>query len=218
MKAGGLTALKLNGDGLIPAVVQDAVTGTVLMVAYMNQEALRLTLETGTAHFWSRSRGRLWRKGETSGATLAVESIQEDCDSDTLLLSVVPAGPTCHLGRPSCFPLPAFLLDQLEETVTQRHADAPADSYTAKLLADGASGICRKVGEEAIEVILAAHENDQSHLVAEVADLWFHTMVLLRARGLRTDEVLAELKRRQGKPPRSSAAAQRRHARGDLPE
>jgi len=218
VRTDGLAAVKFNDDGLIPAVVQDAVTGTVLMVAYMNKAALQLTLETGAAHFWSRSRGRLWRKGETSGATLAVESVQADCDADTLLLSVVPAGPTCHLGRRSCFPRPASLLDALEETLTQRQANPPVGSYTAQLLAGGTGGICRKVGEEAVEVILAAHEQDPAHLVAEVADLWFHTMVLLRARGLQTHDVLAELKLREGKPPRPPAAAEGGHPTYERPE
>jgi len=188
--------------GLAVAVAQDHVDGTVLMVAFMNQEALSLTLATGEAHFWSRSRQRLWRKGETSGAVLHVTQIQVDCDSDAILLSVRPDGPTCHLGRRSCFVEPAVLVDQLQATLDDRREQRPAASYTTELFQVGAPAISRKIGEEATEVILAAYEGDQDHLVAEVADLWFHTMVLLVSRKLRISDVLGELARRRGAPGR----------------
>ncbi len=189
--------MRFDAQGLVVAVAQDAVSGTVLMVAYMDRIALERTLETGQAHFWSRSRQRLWRKGESSGNGLEVDSLQTDCDGDAVLLSVRPAGPTCHLGRRSCFAEPATTIDQLQETLARRRQSPAPDSYTATLLAAGIPAIARKVGEEAIEVILAAHEPDLPHLVAEVADVWYHTAVLLLAHGLRIHEVLAELRSRQ---------------------
>ncbi|MHB1526083.1 MAG: bifunctional phosphoribosyl-AMP cyclohydrolase/phosphoribosyl-ATP diphosphatase HisIE [Candidatus Dormibacteria bacterium] len=195
------TGVRFDAQGLVVAVAQDAVSGTVLMVAYMDRIALERTLATGQAHFWSRSRQRLWRKGESSGNVLQVDSVQTDCDGDALLLSVRPAGPTCHLGRRSCFAEPATTIDQLQATLARRRRAPAPDSYTATLLAAGVPAIARKVGEEAIEVILAAHEPDLPHLVAEVADVWYHTAVLLLARGLQIHEVLAELSRRQAGAP-----------------
>ena len=189
--------VRFDARGLVTAVVQDSLSGTVLMVAHMDREALEFTLATGQAHFWSRSRQRLWRKGETSGATLEVVGVQADCDGDCLLVTARPTGPTCHLGRRSCFGEPAILLDQLQQTLESRLRSAPSGSYTAELFAAGEPGISRKIGEEAVEVILAAHQQDQGQLVAEVADLWFHAMVLLTARGLSPTDVFAELQRRQ---------------------
>ena len=197
MKLDRPQAVKFDERGLVTAVVQDSRTGTVLMVANMDREALELTLATGQVHFWSRSRKRLWRKGETSGAILEVDGVQADCDGDCLLVAARPMGPTCHLGRRSCFGEPAILLDQLQQTLESRRQSAPPGSYTAELFAAGEPGISRKIGEEAVEVILAAHQPDQGQLVAEVADLWFHAMVLLAARGLSPTDVFAELKRRQ---------------------
>ena len=193
-----LAALKFDSSGLIVAVAQDAATGTVLMVAYMDREAFERTVETGAAHFWSRSRQTLWKKGETSGNVLEVESIQADCDGDSLLLSVRPTGPTCHTGARACFAEPAILLDQLQATIHDRNVSRPAGSYTAQLLEQGRPQILRKVGEEAIEVIVAAdHESDDA-LVREVADLWYHAMVLLEERGLDSSTVLRELGVRRG--------------------
>ena len=189
--------VRFDGAGLVTAIAQDERTGTVLMVAYMDQTALARTAETGQAHFWSRSRQRLWRKGETSGHVLTVSRIQADCDGDALLLSVRPQGPACHLGRRSCFPEAAAVLDELHDTLEARQRQAPPGSYTAALLQAGVPGICRKVGEEATEVILAAYEDDPDHLVAEVADLWFHTLVLLTSRGRGVQAVLEELTRRR---------------------
>src|SRR6202165_835618 len=189
--------LSFDEQGLIVAVAQDAATGTVLMVAYMNREALARTAETGEAHFWSRRHQRLWRKGETSGNVLHVEAIQADCDSDALLLSVHPSGPACHTGQRSCFRAPAILLDQLQATIHDRNLSRPASSYTAQLLDGGRAQVLRKVGEEAIEVIVAADHESDAALVREVADLWYHAMVLLEERGLNSAAVLNELANRR---------------------
>ena len=198
MKSPDPAALSFDDHGLIVAIAQDAATGTVLMVAYMDHEALAHTVETGEAHFWSRSRQRLWKKGETSGNLLQVESIQADCDGDALLLSVRPTGPACHTGARSCFAEPAILLDQLQATIHDRNISRPTGSYTAQLLDQGRAQILRKVGEEAVEVIVAAdHENSEA-LTREVADLWYHAMVLLEERGLDATAVLRELALRRG--------------------
>jgi phosphoribosyl-ATP pyrophosphohydrolase/phosphoribosyl-AMP cyclohydrolase len=191
-------ALNFDGGGLIVAIAQDAATGTVLMVAYMDREALSRTVETGEAHFWSRRRRALWKKGETSGNVLYVDAIQADCDGDALLLSVRPAGPACHTGARACFMEPAIVLDQLQATIHDRNLSRPPGSYTAQLLDQGRAQILRKVGEEAIEVIVAAdHESDDA-LVHEIADLWYHAMVLLEERGLDASAVLRELALRRG--------------------
>ena len=175
---------------LIPAVVQDADSGRVLMLAYMDEEALRRTRESGEAWFWSRSRKELWHKGATSGNTLAVEEIREDCDGDALLLRVRPAGPVCHTGAESCF------APWLWRVVTQRAKDRPAGSYVAGLLAAGAAAAARKVGEEGVEAALAGAAESDERLVEELADLWFHSYVLLAARGLDPARVEEELARR----------------------
>ena len=200
--------LRFDERGLISAVVQEADTGEVLMVAWMNREALEATLATGLAHFWSRSRGRLWQKGETSGHTQHVQRIDADCDADTLLVQVHQEGVACHTGARTCFfarldrdagedPAPAGMLGRLERLIEGRKASPPEGSYTAALLARGEAAICRKVGEEAVEVVTAAlgGEGDR-RLVEEVADLWFHTLVLLGARGIPLRDVLRELARR----------------------
>ena len=192
------TTLTFDDRGLIVAVAQDVATGTVLMVAHMDRRALQLTTETGQAHFWSRSRQRLWRKGETSGNVLHVEAIQTDCDSDALLLSVHPDGPACHTGTRSCFSAPAILLDQLQTTIHERNLSRPRGSYTAQLLNGGRAHILRKVGEEAIEVIVAADHESDAALTREIADLWYHAMVLLEERGIDASAVLRELANRRG--------------------
>jgi phosphoribosyl-ATP pyrophosphohydrolase/phosphoribosyl-AMP cyclohydrolase len=179
---------------LIPVVVQDAESGRVLMLAYMNAEARRRTEETGLATFWSRSRQQLWQKGETSGNTLGVlevEELRDDCDGDTILLKVRPAGPTCHTGSRSCF------APWLWRKVAQRALDRPEGSYVTSLLADGPKAAAQKVGEEGVEVAIAGVSQSDERLIEEVADLWFHTYVLLAARGLDPDQVEAELKRRE---------------------
>ena len=175
---------------LTAAIVQDAETNRVLMLAWMDEEALRLTTETGEAHFFSRSRGRRWRKGETSGNTLAVEELRDDCDGDAILLRVRPAGPTCHTGSASCF------APWLWRRVVERAALRTEGSYVAKLVGEGAAAAARKVGEEGLEVALAGAGESDERLVAELADLWFHSYVLLAARGLDPAAVEDELARR----------------------
>jgi phosphoribosyl-ATP pyrophosphohydrolase/phosphoribosyl-AMP cyclohydrolase len=178
---------------LKPAIVQDAATGRVLMLAWMDEEAERLTRERGEAWFWSRSRGRLWRKGETSGNTLAVEEIRDDCDGDALLLRVTPAGPACHTGARSCF------APWLWRVVAERAAERPAGSYTAELLDAGVGPCARKVGEEAVELAVAALDEDDERVASEAADLVYHLYVLLAARGIDVDAVDAELTRRHAR-------------------
>lgn len=178
------------GD-LRPAVVQDADTGRVLMLAWMDEEALRATRETGEAHFFSRSRRRLWRKGETSGNTLAVEELRDDCDGDAVLLRVRPNGPACHTGSVSCF------APWLWRTVSERAATRPEGSYVSRLLEGGAAECARKLGEEGVEASLAAIGESDERLIAELADLWFASYVVLAARGLDPSLVEDELARRR---------------------
>ena len=188
-----------KGEGLLPAIVQHAVTGAVLMLAYMNREAYAETLACGEAVFFSRSRGRLWRKGETSGNVLKVVEITADCDADTLLVRAQPAGPTCHLGTTSCFgarPV-ATLLDELEGVIDARLAERPEDSYVARLAAAGPARAAQKLGEEGVETALAAVTRDDEGLAEESADLLFHLLVLLRIRGLSLENVLAKLAARR---------------------
>ena len=175
---------------LIPAIVQDAADGRVLMLAWMDEEALRRTRETGEAWFWSRSRGRLWRKGEQSGNTLAVEELRDDCDGDAILLRVRPAGPVCHTGAGSCF------APWLWRRISERAELRPAGSYVAQLLAQGPVACARKLGEEGVEAALAGAAESDERLVEELADLWFHSYVLLAARGLDPAAVEDELARR----------------------
>jgi phosphoribosyl-AMP cyclohydrolase / phosphoribosyl-ATP pyrophosphohydrolase len=172
------------------AIVQDATDGRVLMLAWMDDEALRRTRVTGEAWFWSRSRRELWHKGETSGNTLAVEEIRDDCDGDAILVRVRPAGPACHTGSRSCF------APWLWRRVAERAKERPEGSYVAKLLDGGAATVARKVGEEGVEAALAGATESDQRLIEEMADLWFHSYVLLAARGLDPDDVEAELRRR----------------------
>ena len=175
---------------LTPVVVQDVDSGRVLMLAYVDDEALRRTRETGEAWFWSRSRNELWHKGATSGNTMAVEEIRDDCDGDALLYRVRPNGPACHTGAESCF------APWLWRVVADRAATRPAGSYVAGLLAEGPAAAALKVGEEGVEAALAAVGESDERLVAELADLWFHSYVLLAARGLQPSAVEDELRRR----------------------
>ena len=201
-----LDELRLDDRGLIPAVVQEADTGELLMVAWMDRAALEATLRTGLTHFWSRSRGTLWQKGESSGHTQHVRRIYVDCDADTLLVQVHQEGPACHTGNPTCFfrvlgsgeeRATANMLARLEAIVEARKSASPAGSYVAGLLAKGEPAICRKIGEEAVEVITAALGGEgDGRLVEEIADLWFHTMVLLGERSIPLRQVLKELARR----------------------
>jgi len=198
-----------KGQGLIAAVVQHAVSRAVLMLGYMNQEALQATLERRRVVFFSRTRETLWEKGETSGNTLDLVSISADCDRDTILIEALPHGPVCHTGTDTCFGATAQpagaeapggmqFLSQLEAIIAERAAAPAAESpsYTARLLHSGAKRIAQKVGEEGVEVALAAVAGDANELISESADLVFHLLVLLRSRGLTLAEVIAELERR----------------------
>ena len=189
--------------GLLPAIVQHATTGAVLMLAYMNREALRATLDRRRAVFYSRSRQQLWEKGATSGNTLQVLDVRGDCDGDTLLVSALPSGPVCHNGTLTCFGNQmgsaaeqlAFLA-QLEQIIVERIAGSPEGSYTAALYARGIKRMAQKVGEEALEVALAAAGEPDAQLLGEAADLLFHLLVLLRSRQLRLQDVVVELRQR----------------------
>jgi len=189
-----------KGDGLLPAIVQHWRSGTVLMQGWMNEEALRATLAQGRVTFYSRSKQRLWTKGESSQHWLLLRDVATDCDRDALLLQVQPQGPTCHLGSDSCFgdavvPEAGFLA-RLDALVAERERERPAGSYTTRLFEDGLRRIAQKVGEEGVETALAAVVQDEAALVGEAADLLFHLTVLLRARGLSLADAIAELQRR----------------------
>ncbi len=189
--------------GLLPAVVQHARTGEVLMLGYCDEAAVRATLATGLATFYSRSRGQSWVKGETSGNTLAVQQVEVDCDADTLLLRAIPAGPTCHTGTTSCFtgaaasPVGAFV-GELDKVIAGRYADRPAGSYTTSLFESGVRRIAQKVGEEGVETALAAVATDQTSddLLGESADLVYHLLVLLRSQDLSFADVERVLRAR----------------------
>ena len=192
-------------EGLVPAIVQDAFDGRVLMQAYMNLEALANTLDNGLITFWSRSRDELWTKGATSGNTLKLVEIHADCDADSLLVLAVPAGPTCHRDTDTCFddaphrtaPGLAFLAE-LERVIAQRYEDRPEGSYTTKLFDAGVKRIAQKVGEEGVEAALAAATGDTDELANESADLLYHLLVLLRDSGLTVSEVVETLRNRHG--------------------
>jgi len=209
--SGSSTSVRFDASGLIPAVVQEAETGEILMLAWMNAEALERTLATGLTHFWSRSRRTLWQKGETSGHRQHVEAVYADCDGDSLLVLAHQDGVACHTGSRTCFftrlgaPREASaggpdagpgILDTVERVIQSRRATPHEGSYVSGLLAGGDARIARKVGEEAAEVMVAALAEGSERLVAEVADLWFHTLVLMGARGLSARHVFAELGRR----------------------
>jgi phosphoribosyl-ATP pyrophosphohydrolase/phosphoribosyl-AMP cyclohydrolase len=185
-------------DGLLPAVLQDADTRRVLMVGYMNREALQVTLDSGKVTFFSRSKQRLWTKGESSGHVLEMTAIEADCDRDTLLVQARPRGPTCHLGTTSCFPsAPGDVLGALQALIRTRDAERPPGSYTTKLFESGIKRIAQKVGEEGLETALAAVVEDDGALLGEAADLLYHLVVLLQARGLSLDDALKVLEQRQ---------------------
>lgn len=192
-----------KGGGLVPTIVQNAHSGAVLMLAWVNREALRATLDTGHAVFFSRSKQRLWEKGETSGHYLNVIDIRLDCDADTLLLLAVPEGPTCHTGTRTCFGDEALtdaerlsFLGELEQTIKTRIAERPEGSYTARLLAQGQKRIAQKVGEEGVEVALAGAGEGDAQLLGESADLFYHLLVLLRSRELTLQQLIDELRSR----------------------
>lgn len=188
--------------GLLPAIVQDEATGQLLMLGYMDRAALAATLASGFATFLSRSKGRLWQKGETSGNRLAVSAVLPDCDLDALLVRARPEGPTCHLGTESCFTDAGVdgvgWLATLARIVHERRAADPADSYTARLLGEGPTRIAQKVGEEGVELALAGVSGDVDACTAECADLLYHVTVLMEARGFGWSDVAALLRRRHG--------------------
>ncbi len=190
-------------NGLLPAIVQHALTGQVLMLGYMNSEAFRRTLEEGKVCFYSRSRQQLWLKGETSGHFLHLRHWALDCDRDTLLIQALPQGPTCHLGTPSCFGLEAEnaggFLQQLEQVLQQRLQQPPEQSYTRRLMDRGIARIAQKVGEEGVESALAAVCETDDGLKGELADLFYHVLVLLKARGLELEDILQTLDQRHRK-------------------
>jgi phosphoribosyl-ATP pyrophosphohydrolase/phosphoribosyl-AMP cyclohydrolase len=192
--------LQYDDRGLIPVVVQDVGSGAVLMLAYANREAVERTLATGEVWFWSRSRQELWRKGATSGNTLAMVEMTADCDSDALLVRARPAGPACHRGTRTCFePNPARLeLGWLAAFLRERAGADPAESYTARLLSEGIERVAQKVGEEAVETVIAAVADHRQALIGEATDLIYHLLVLLQASGVEPEEITAELLRRHG--------------------
>jgi phosphoribosyl-ATP pyrophosphohydrolase/phosphoribosyl-AMP cyclohydrolase len=206
------SVLRFNEQGLIPAIVQDVATGRVLMLAYMNREALERTLATRLVHYWSRSRAQLWQKGETSGHIQHLRDLRYDCDADTLLVIVEQEGAACHTGEPSCFfqhfaetsepmqlPVSAGLLQQIYAVVQERKQRAPQESYVASLMARGQDHVLKKVIEEAAEVLMASKDGRREAIVYEMADLWFHAIVALGWHDISPQEVLQELQCRFGK-------------------
>ena len=218
-----LSAVRFGADGLVPVVAQENRSGDVLMVAFADRDALERTAETGLAHYFSRSRRTLWRKGETSGHTQRVREIRLDCDGDTVLYRVEQDGPACHTGARTCFSTVigaaagqrgsgaeddpgGHLLSRLAALIAQRSVARPEGSYTVRLLDSGVAKISQKVGEEAVEVVVAANAEDDRRVASESADLLYHLLVLWAAQGLQPAEVWAELDRRAAEPasPRSA--------------
>jgi len=205
-----LAGVRFGADGLVPVVAQESRSGDVLMVAYANREALERSAATGQAHYYSRSRGRLWRKGESSGHGQVIREIRIDCDGDTVLYRVEQTGPACHTGTRTCFSSVVgpdrqqedgedpggHLLTRLAATIARRAAERPAGSYTVQLLDRGVPKVSQKVGEEAVEVVVAANVEEPERLASEAADLLYHLLVLLQARGVPLDAVLSELEQR----------------------
>ncbi len=194
----GINFEKMNG--IVPAIIQDANDGAVLMVGFMNREALQRTLNDQQVVFWSRSKKRLWKKGETSGHFLNVDSIHTDCDSDALLIIARPSGPVCHTGDRSCFSSAGVsgprILSRLAHVIAERKRAMPSGSYTAKLFSTGTARIAQKVGEEAVELVIASQHSDKKRIVEESADLLYHLLVLLTDRGISLDDVCKELEDR----------------------
>ena len=191
----------LKCDGLVPAIIQDAQTKTVLMLGYMNEESLRKTQETGLVTFYSRSRQCFWTKGETSGNYLHVVSIKSDCDNDTLLIQANPDGPTCHTGTDTCWgeenrPNPLLFLSELSDFIEQRYREMPEGSYTTSLFRDGLNRMAQKVGEEALELVIEATNGTNDRLIYEGSDMLYHLIVLLTSKGLRIEDMAAELMER----------------------
>jgi phosphoribosyl-AMP cyclohydrolase / phosphoribosyl-ATP pyrophosphohydrolase len=209
-----LAAVSFDANGLVPVIAQEAATGQVRMFAWANREALEKTLATKQAHFWSRSRGKLWRKGEESGNTLAVRALRVDCDGDVVLYTVEPEGPSCHTGATSCFfragehdslivddgppDPPAVIVKRVAEVIQRRRVERPEKSYVVSLLDKGFTKINEKIAEEARELIEALPQSDQQHTAHEAADLLFHVLVGLEAAGVPVERVFGELGRRFG--------------------
>ena len=192
-----------KGNGLLPAVIQDATTGKVLMLGYMNEEALEKTRKEGKVTFWSRSKERLWTKGETSNNFLQVEEIMIDCDQDTILVKAKPEGPTCHTGADTCFnesnSSRTGFIDQLRQIIKDRKENPSDKSYTASLFAKGINKVAQKVGEEAVELVIEAKDDNKDLFMGEAADLLFHYLLLLEAKGYSLDEVMGVLEERHQK-------------------
>lgn len=215
MSQRAVVQFKFDGEGLLPAVIQDWLDGTVLMLGYMNQEALAKTVATKKVHFWSRSRNKLWEKGETSGHALHVKELFVDCDCDTILVRAQPVGPTCHTGERACFfsrmdeqgqvvhqnsqDAHGGILEGVLRTIRERRSYPQADSYTSKLFAGGHDKILKKVAEEAGEVLLASKGGKKEEIVYEVADLFFHTLMVLGYHDLALQDIYQELGKRFGK-------------------
>ena len=188
-------------NGLVPAIIQDANTKNVLMLGFMNKEAYDKTVATGKVTFWSRSRNCLWTKGETSGNYLELVNIQNDCDNDTLLVKAIPHGPTCHTGTDTCWgeentDNPLLFIGELQDFIEKRHEEMPEGSYTTRLFNDGIKKIAQKVGEEALESVIEAVDGDNDKMVYEVADMMYHLLVMLTAKGLRIVDIANELAKR----------------------
>ena len=187
--------------GLLPAIIQDAKTKNVLMLGFMNKEAYEKTLQSGKVTFWSRSRQTLWTKGETSGNFLELVSLSADCDHDTLLVKVIPHGPTCHTGTDTCWgednaASPLLFLQDLQDFIEKRREEMPEGSYTTRLFSDGVNKMAQKVGEEALETVIEATNGTNDKLIYEAADMLYHLEVLLTSKGLRIDDIALELQRR----------------------
>lgn len=194
-----MSGIKFDENGLMPAILQEYLTGKVLMLGYVNEESLRKTIETREVWFYSRTREKLWHKGETSGNIQKVIDINFDCDQDTVLISVDPTGPTCHLGIKSCFgETTTMFFEELEKTIMDRDIERPKDSYTSYLFKEGLDKILKKIGEEASEVIIAAKNDDIEEVHLETADLLYHLFVLFQEKGTNFEEVLRVMKQRRG--------------------
>ena len=190
--------LSKNADGLVPVIIQDNVTLKVLMLGYMNREAFDMTVETGRVTFWSRTRGELWTKGETSGHFLYWDSILPDCDNDTLLIKATPVGPTCHRGTTSCFDTSddEGFIRSLAALIRQRHLEMPEGSYTTRLFIKGVKKIAQKVGEEAVETVVEAVDGNRERFIYEAGDLLYHYLVLLEQMGVTLADIESELRKR----------------------
>ena len=190
-----------KGQGLVPAIIQDAETKNVLMLGYMNKDAYQKTVDTGRVTFWSRTRNTLWTKGETSGNFLTVVEIKNDCDQDTLLIKVHPDGPTCHKGTDTCWgekneSNPLLFLTELQNFIEKRHEEMPEGSYTTSLFRDGLNRMAQKVGEEALELVIEACNGTDERMIYEGSDMLYHLIVLLTSKGMRIEDMAAELRER----------------------